>query len=72
MIIESLESWEPRIAVQDVDVWTGTGFFDEPNPLQEDIPEDEGHILGIKITFVDPQDIKNVQELVLKMPIGGT
>jgi hypothetical protein len=76
MIIDSLNQWEPRIAVTNVEVWTGTGGFSEEalDPEEEQTPENEEHILGIKITFVDPEDIQTVQELVLQVPIvgGGT
>ena len=67
MISDSIELWEPRIVVTDILVASN---FD-PNDLDPlDSKDDLEHILGIKIRFVDPQNITEVDELVLELPIG--
>lgn len=67
MISDSIELWEPRIVVTDIIVASN---FD-PNDLDPmDTKDDLEHILGIKIRFVDPQNITEVDELVLELPIG--
>lgn len=75
MIVDSLNQWEPRIAITNVEVWVGTSGFsaDALDEEEQNAPENGEHILGIKIEFVDPEDIQSVQELVLQMPIvrGG-
>jgi phage baseplate assembly protein W len=68
MIIASIRTWEPRITVEAIEVTNG---FD-PDDLD---PQDDGtardHILGIKIRFFDPENIKEVQELRLEVPLAG-
>ena len=45
--------------------------FDERDLDMNDTKEESEAILGIKIEFVDPEDISEVQELRLEVPIGG-
>lgn len=66
MIIDSIKKWEPRITVQAIDVQDN---WDELDP--DDPREEVEHILGIRIRFVDPGNIAEVQELTLEMPLGG-
>ena len=66
MIINSIRTWEPRITVDAIEV---TNSWDEFSP--DDPREDVDHILGIRIRFFDPENLKDVQELVLEMPLGG-
>lgn len=67
MIARSIRKWEPRIVVTDIEV---TSKFD-PNDLHpDDTREDIEHILGIKIKFVDPDNLAQVESLVLQLPVG--
>lgn len=71
MIINSIQTWEPRITVQQISVTSGAlGTFDtsELNPNDQNL--DTNHILGINIQFFDPQNIKEVQQLVLEIPLA--
>jgi phage baseplate assembly protein W len=68
MIISSIRQWEPRIAVQQIEV---SSKIDNTSLNKADDKTELEHILFIRIIFVDPQDIKEVQELVLEMPLGG-
>jgi len=67
MIVNSINQWEPRIVVEQIEVGTI-----DPNALNtNDNLENVEHILYIKIRFFDPEDIQEVQELELKVPLGG-
>lgn len=68
MIAESISRWEPRIQVNNIQVDTDFASSDL-NP--QDTGEDREAILGIKIEFFDPQQINEVQELELMVPISG-
>lgn len=68
MIIDSIEKWEPRIAVQQIDVSLN---FDENELNPEDLKQDVEHILGIRILFLDPSNITEVDELRLQVPLAG-
>jgi phage baseplate assembly protein W len=63
MIIESITQWEPRITVKKIEV------FVEPN--LEEFQDDNGNVLYIKIMFHDPEEIQEIQELQLKLPLGN-
>lgn len=67
MIINSIKSWEPRIAIENIEI-SSTPDLSSLNKL-DDRSEVE-HILFIKIKFIDPQNIKEIQELVLEVPLG--
>lgn len=67
MIINSIKLWEPRVAIDQIEVTTTA---DDLN-AQDDLSE-AGAILMIKIAFIDPQDIQNVQELRLEVPLQTT
>ena len=85
MIADSIRQWEPRVAVQQINVFFGTDGFSQPNeslpataPTEagmtgggfesDAIPENE-HVLGIQIKFFDPQNISEINELVLQVPM---
>lgn len=68
MIVNSIKKWEPRIAITAIEVLSKV---DETSLNPDDLKEDLDHILFIRIIFVDPQNIKEVQELVLEVPLGG-
>lgn len=67
MLAESLKVWEPRIVVTNIIITNG---IDKNSLHPDDSLEDVGHILGIKIQFVDPSNITQVEELVLELPTG--
>lgn len=54
MIIESIRTWEPRITVEEISVFSS---------------DDDGNSLNIKIKFLDPENIKEIQELRLEIPL---
>jgi hypothetical protein len=66
MIIASIAAWEPRITVDAIEVTNGleTDSLDTHDDLTE-----QGGILGIKILFFDPEDIQDLQELTLSLPL---
>lgn len=68
MIQDSIEQWEPRIVIQQVEV---TSMFPEDSLDRSDPKEDVDHILGIRILFYDPQNISEVNELAMETPIFG-
>jgi phage baseplate assembly protein W len=68
MIINSIKTWEPRITVEQIEVST---IIDENTLNPEDLREDIQHILFIRILFFDPEQIQEVQELKLKVPLGN-
>jgi phage baseplate assembly protein W len=67
-IIRAIDTWEPRITVDSIEV-TSNINRDDLNP--EDSLDQEGHILMIKIAFYDPDNIAEVDELVLNLPLDG-
>lgn len=68
MIADSITKWEPRIVISDISV---TSSFD-PNDLnQNDLGEEIDAILGISISFVDPENISQIESLTLQLPLGG-
>jgi uncharacterized protein len=68
MIVAALELWEPRVVVQQIIV---TSKFNQSELADTDTGEDADAILGIKIIFVDPQNIQVVEELKLEIPVNG-
>lgn len=69
-ISNSIRSWEPRIAVTNIKVTTQNNE-DITKSLNENDPgEDVGHILLITIQFTDFDNVQEVQELKLEIPLG--
>lgn len=67
MIIDSINRWEPRIVVKAIDI--------SSNPSRDVLNRfDDGtnseNILYIRINFIDPENIIEVQSLVLEMPLS--
>ncbi len=68
MIVRSITTWEPRIVIDNIEVSVKIN----PNDLSiYDTQEESEHILSIKIKIIDPENITEVDELVLELPIGG-
>lgn len=66
MIIDSINRWEPRIVVNKIEV---SNFYDD-GPLWAGQTAGN-HVLHIKIEFFDPENIKEVDALVLDLPLTG-
>lgn len=67
MIEKSLSDWEPRVAITNIEVTTSVS--NDILNVQDDLTEKD-HILYIKINFVDPENIKQIQELALQVPLS--
>jgi phage baseplate assembly protein W len=68
MIIRSINDWEPRITVNAIEVTNG--LEQDSLDTHDDLTE-QGAILSIRIEFFDPEDILDLQELVLRLPLAG-
>ena len=69
MIIQSITDWEPRITVDAIEVTNG---LEQDSLDKHDDLTEQGAILSIRIAFFDPEDILDVQDLVLQLPLSGT
>lgn len=67
MIINSIKTWEPRITVEQIEILSRA---DESSLDSSQIQEDIEHILMIRILFFDPENIKELQELKLEVPLS--
>ena len=67
MIASSIAQWEPRITVQSIDV----GLPATNPPFDQSDVDNGGNLLWINISFFDPKNITEVQNLTLEVPIGG-
>jgi phage baseplate assembly protein W len=65
MIIESISRWEPRIAVNQITV----GRISQSDLNPQDTGQEIENILSIKIIFVDPEQLSEIQELKLEIPL---
>jgi len=68
MIATAIGTWEPRIEIQNITV---TSNFSNDDLASNDAGYDREHILGIKIEFYDPENITQLEELVLEVPGGN-
>jgi phage baseplate assembly protein W len=68
MIADSITKWEPRIVISDISV---TSRFDSNNLNENDSGEEIDAILGISISFVDPENISQIESLKLQLPLEG-
>jgi hypothetical protein len=67
IIIASIRQWEPRVTIQQLDVFAGPDTDSlSPNDDQSEV----AHILTIRINFIDPENIQEVQDLTLTVPLG--
>lgn len=69
VIATSIKNWEPRVAVTQIDVTNNPANI-SPIVDQYDKKEDIEHILLIRILFTDFNNIQEVQELKLEIPLG--
>jgi phage baseplate assembly protein W len=68
IILDAIERWEPRIQVSGIEVY---GNFPEDNLDSIDSGDDREHIIGVTIAFYDPQNISEVNELKIELPLNG-
>ena len=69
-IANSIRTWEPRIAVSNIEVTNSPELMGNSlNP--NDSGQDLSHVLMIRILFSDFDNIQQVQELKLEVPMGG-
>lgn len=68
MIALSIQTWEPRVAIENIYIQSGLDR-DSANPLDED-PTNQ-NVLLIRITFFDRLEITKIQELKLEIPLGA-
>jgi len=68
MIVNSISTWEPRIVVNAIEVTSG---LETDSLNRDDDLTEQGAILSIKIVFFDPENILDLQELVLALPLSG-
>lgn len=66
-IAQKLDEFEPRVTISQIDV--SLDPLDSLNPLDD--RGQDGQILFIRIEFVDPENLTEVQELRLELPLGG-
>jgi len=68
MIASSIKRWEPRLVVQKIEA---SANVDKTSLNKLDDKSELDQILFIRIIFVDPQKIKDVQELTLQVPLSA-
>ena len=68
MVVDSINAWEPRIVVSNITV---SSTIDPSILSSNDDRQNEEHILSIVIDIFDPENIKEVQQLKLLVPLGG-
>jgi phage baseplate assembly protein W len=68
MISESILTWEPRIVITNIEV---SPIVNSSDLNAYDTGDEIEAILFIRIKFVDPENIQNIEELVLQKPLGG-
>lgn len=68
MIVDAISNWEPRIIVDNIRV---TSSIDRTKLNKNDSFEQAEYILGIEIDFYDPENITEIEHLVLEVPLAG-
>lgn len=66
MISDAISAWEPRVFIEAIDVSSkvDADFLPDSDDLSE-----QDKILGIRILFKDPQNITQIEELILEVPL---
>ena len=65
MIWNAVQTWEPRIAIQDIQVNNSAPAND--TNFQDAQSE---HIISVTISFFDPGNQQDIQDLVLEVPLN--
>lgn len=68
LISQSIRAWEPRVVIEQIQVQSGASKADL-NKFDDLSTAD--NILLIKIRFFDPENIQQVEELSLEVPLTG-
>lgn len=68
MIANSIERWEPRVVIENITI---SSNIDESDLHPEDTGHEAGSALIIKIDFVDPENISQIESLVIERPLGA-
>lgn len=70
VVANSIRTWEPRIAVSNIEV---TNSYEKMKSSlnDEETFQSSDHVLMIRILFSDFDNIQQVQELKLEVPLGG-
>jgi uncharacterized protein len=72
MIANAIRLWEPRVAIDAIDVRIGRDEIDSKDLNSADTKEDLDNMMFIKILFKDFDNIQEVQSLELQIPLAGT
>jgi phage baseplate assembly protein W len=68
MIIEAINTWEPRVSITNIEV---TSRVNREALHPNDSLDQIDNVLGITIQFIDPENISQVEELRIEKPLGG-
>jgi phage baseplate assembly protein W len=68
MIADSILTWEPRIVITNIEV---RNKIEKSSLDRSDTNDEIDGILFIKIKFVDPENITEIEELAIERPLGG-
>lgn len=71
LIIDSINMWEPRVTIEQLEVKTGLDDEDLSIYNEFDNRYELAHILYVYIRFFDPEDQNEVDELVIELPLSG-
>jgi phage baseplate assembly protein W len=62
-ISRSIEKWEPRVAITDITASVNS------SELASELSGDTSHVVLVKISFRDPNDLQSIESLVFELPI---
>ena len=68
MIALSLQTWEPRVAIENIYIQSKLDSS-SANEFEED--KNNQQVLLIRITFFDRMEITKINELKLEIPLGA-
>lgn len=68
MIADSISTWEPRIVITNIEV---KNKIEKSSLNKSDTNDEIDGILFIKVKFVDPENITEIEELAIERPLGG-
>jgi phage baseplate assembly protein W len=66
MISEAITTWEPRVAITRIDV---SRRVNSEALSALDTGDEIDSILGINIEFIDPENISQVEQLTIELPV---
>lgn len=69
-IVESIRNWEPRIQVTDIQVTNSRSDMNGSLNAYEN-GDGTAHVLLVRIFFTDFNNIQEIQELKLEVPLGA-